>query len=187
MSQSTKEKLFLSFKALIVEKPLNKITISNITDNVGVNRHTFYYHFKDEKALMVWGISRRLDEARDEAIRAGNWIDSLDISLHKAEEQRAFLLGLYHSHLRDAFRDLILSWCLEVFDRLIRDQAKGLPIGEQDLLFLINFFSYGLAGFLSDWLDRGMMEDHHTLSSQIRALLGDSFSTALEKFETKHL
>lgn len=46
MAQSTKEKLFQSFKSLVEEKPLGKITISDITERVGVNRHTFYYHFK---------------------------------------------------------------------------------------------------------------------------------------------
>ena len=32
---------------MLLQKPLNKITINDITEDCGVNRMTFYYHFKD--------------------------------------------------------------------------------------------------------------------------------------------
>ena len=109
MAQATKERLFRSFKSLVEENHINKITISNITERVGVNRHTFYYHFRDEKDLMVWGITQNLDKAKADAIKEGNWIDSLDKILMKAEEERKFLLALFHSHLKEGFCEIILE------------------------------------------------------------------------------
>ena len=47
MSQVTKRALESSLKKLLLEKPLHKITVSDITDDCGINRMTFYYHFKD--------------------------------------------------------------------------------------------------------------------------------------------
>jgi len=47
MSELTKKALAVSLKKLLSKKELSKITISNITDECGVNRQTFYYHFKD--------------------------------------------------------------------------------------------------------------------------------------------
>ena len=47
MSQTTKRALEASLKKLLLEKPLNKITINDITEDCGVNRMTFYYQFKD--------------------------------------------------------------------------------------------------------------------------------------------
>ena len=44
MSQTTKRALEASLKKLLLEKPLNKITINDITEDCGVNRMTFYYH-----------------------------------------------------------------------------------------------------------------------------------------------
>ena len=35
-------------------KELSKITITNITKDCGVNRQTFYYHFKDVYDLLEW-------------------------------------------------------------------------------------------------------------------------------------
>ena len=47
VAQTTKRALEASLKKLLLRKPLNKITISDITEDCGVNRMTFYYHFKD--------------------------------------------------------------------------------------------------------------------------------------------
>ena len=49
MSQTTKRALEASLKKLLLQKPLNKITINDITEDCGVNRMTFYYHFKNRK------------------------------------------------------------------------------------------------------------------------------------------
>lgn len=54
VAQTTKRALEASLKKLLVQKPLNKITINDITEDCGVNRMTFYYHFKDIYDLVDW-------------------------------------------------------------------------------------------------------------------------------------
>ena len=41
-----------AFYALLEEKPLSKITVREIVERCGVNRNTFYYHFRDIPALL---------------------------------------------------------------------------------------------------------------------------------------
>ena len=54
MSQVTKRALEASLKNLLLKKPLEKITINDITEDCGINRMTFYYHFKDIYDLIEW-------------------------------------------------------------------------------------------------------------------------------------
>ena len=54
MSQVTKRALEESLKRMLLKKPLNKITIADITEDCGINRMTFYYHFKDIYDLIEW-------------------------------------------------------------------------------------------------------------------------------------
>ena len=61
MSQVTKYAIEASLKKLLLQKPLDKITISDITEDCGISRMTFYYHFKDSYDL-VEGIC--LEESR---------------------------------------------------------------------------------------------------------------------------
>ena len=54
MSQTTKRALEASLKSLLLKKPLDKITISDIAEDCGISRMTFYYHFKDIYDLVEW-------------------------------------------------------------------------------------------------------------------------------------
>ena len=54
MSNTTKSSLAASLKKLLEYKTLDRITISDITNNCGINRQTFYYHFDDLAGLVEW-------------------------------------------------------------------------------------------------------------------------------------
>ena len=47
MSGFTKEIIIRTLFELLNEKPLAKITVKDIVERCGVNRNTFYYHFRD--------------------------------------------------------------------------------------------------------------------------------------------
>ena len=52
--QHTKQALEASLKKVMLQKPLDKITISDITSDCGISRMAFYYHFKDIYDLVEW-------------------------------------------------------------------------------------------------------------------------------------
>ena len=54
VSKLTKRALAASLKKLLAQKPLSKITIADITEDCGMNRMTFYYHFQDIYDLIDW-------------------------------------------------------------------------------------------------------------------------------------
>ena len=49
----TKQSITLAFFTLLERKPYKKIKVSDVTDEAGVNRMTFYYHFKDIDDLVI--------------------------------------------------------------------------------------------------------------------------------------
>lgn len=68
MSQVTKRALEASLKNLLLQKPLSKITISDITEDCGINRMTFYYHLRTSTTLSS-GRASRTQAARSRATR----------------------------------------------------------------------------------------------------------------------
>ena len=63
MSNITKQALEASLKRLLLQKPLTKITIADITEDCGVSRMTFYYHFQDIYDLVEWACFGRFQGA----------------------------------------------------------------------------------------------------------------------------
>ena len=54
MINQTKQILEESLKELMLQKPLDKITIRDLTEDCGISRMAFYYHFKDIYDLVEW-------------------------------------------------------------------------------------------------------------------------------------
>ena len=43
-----------ALKGLMAEMPFEKINVSQICERCGMNRKSFYYHFKDKYDLVNW-------------------------------------------------------------------------------------------------------------------------------------
>lgn len=54
MANTTKLALEASLKELLRTKPIDRITINDLTEHCGISRMTFYYHFKDIYDLVEW-------------------------------------------------------------------------------------------------------------------------------------
>lgn len=53
-SNITKNALADAMKKLMKRKPFSKISVTDICDECGMNRKSFYYHFKDKYDLVNW-------------------------------------------------------------------------------------------------------------------------------------
>lgn len=53
-SNITKRALAQSLKDLMKHQPIEKISVGNICKQCGLNRKSFYYHFKDKYELVNW-------------------------------------------------------------------------------------------------------------------------------------
>ena len=113
MSDITKRALEASLKKMLLKKPVTKITISDITEDCGVNRATFYYHFKDIYGanVILARIRANKRDATKEARRSnfdvalGNNIDFSKIAREKLDTFPILLPYKLHTDLENAIKD----------------------------------------------------------------------------------
>lgn len=84
---NTKKAMADSLKKFMRVKPLSKITVSEIIADCGMNRKTFYYHFKDIYALLKWILEQ-------EAIEVVKRFDLLSVP----EEVIAFIIDYVNAN-----------------------------------------------------------------------------------------
>lgn len=53
-SMITKKALAQALKELMLEEPISKISVGDVCSRCGMNRKSFYYHFKDKYDLVNW-------------------------------------------------------------------------------------------------------------------------------------
>lgn len=109
MSNTTKQDLEASLKKVMLQKPLDKITISDITSDCGISRMAFYYHFKDIYDLVEWSC---LEDAK-RALQGKKTYDLLKavveektVGMQIREEQKEFIANFY----KYSFVGIMLNW-----------------------------------------------------------------------------
>ena len=97
----TKRALVASLKDLLAEKPLDKITVTDLTEHCGVNRMTFYYHFKDIYDLVEWACIESATRALAGQKTYDTWQQGFLQILQAVQKDKVFVTKVYHSISRE--------------------------------------------------------------------------------------
>lgn len=103
-SLKTKRALAESLKKLMRAKPFSKITVTEIVNDCGVNRKTFYYHFEDIYALLRWIFEEEAVNIIREFYLLNDYDEAIEFIYEYISENKDLLRNAY-----DAFGSVELS------------------------------------------------------------------------------
>ena len=182
-SKLTKRALEESLKRLLLEKPLGKITISDITDDCGISRMTFYYHFQDIYDLVEWSCAEDAARAVAGNKTAETWQTGLLDTFLSLRENKPFIVSIY----RDMSREQVERFLVPVVSDLVKDvvdeHAARRSVHEQDRDFIARFFAHALIGTVLDWVARDMRDNPQQLVQRIATISDGAIETALDRLE----
>ena len=181
VAQTTKRALEASLKKLLLRKPLNKITINDITEDCGVNRMNFYYHFKDIYDLVDWILVEDATEALEGHQDFETWSDAFRDMLEKVQANRVLVLNVY----RSISREQVEQYLYKMLDPLLRMfiERENIPVQEEDKQFIIDFYKYGFVGMVLEWIRKDMKTDPVLLTQRLNKLLHGGIRRTLLKFQ----
>ena len=183
MSEITKKALATSLKKLLSKKELSKITISNITDDCGVNRQTFYYHFKDVYDLLEWIYLNEVIQSMDGKDTYATWQKGFLSIFEYILANKEFVRNTYHSISREYFLKFIYNQTAQLLMNIIDEKSKNLNVKEEDKKFIANFYKYGFVGIVQDWIEDGMKKDPNSIIEKLNSIIAGNFENALENLD----
>lgn len=184
MSESvvTKKAIAEGFKELMVKKPFEKITISDITASCGLNRQTFYYHFQDKYELLNWIFYNEAITPLEDGLSFDNLYDKLLDLLKTIENNSRFYSNALKTSYGDEFRDYMHKVSTGVFTAVIDHVSGDYTMKESDKRFIAEFFSYGITGSIIAWVTNGMKEPSEVIVSHIENLITDCKRFAVARY-----
>ena len=180
MSQVTKRALAASLKELLAKKPLSKITISDITDHCGMNRMTFYYHFQDIYDLIEWICQEEGGRALQGRQDYQTWQEGFVDLCRTVVENRAFILGVYHSVQREQVENYLYRVVYGLLIHVVTELSSGYPISKEDQAYITNFYKYGFVGVMLDWVKGGMKEPPELVVGRLSRMVHGQLQGAIE-------
>ena len=183
MSQVTKRALEQSLKNLLLKKPLTKITVGDITDDCGINRMTFYYHFKDIYDLVEWSCLEDAKRALDEKKTYDTWQQGLLQIFKAVQENKPFILNVYRCVHREQVEKYLQPLVDQLLLNVINEEAAGITVRDEDKQFIVQVYSYMFIGLMLDWIKDDMREDPQQIVEKLSKLIKGSVSVALSRFK----
>lgn len=182
MNNQTKQQLGQSLRKLVEDKPLDKITISDITDDCGVSRMTFYYHFKDIYDLVEWMCITDAEEALLSGNESKTWQEGFMNVFEFLQKNKSFVINVYHSVSRDHLELFVNRVSTNIFAMIIDSEDSDSSLNESDKLFIADFYKYAIVGIILNWVDKGMKDNPKEIVKKLELLIEGNIEDAITRF-----
>ncbi len=177
---NTKEMLATSLKKLMVNESLDKITVTQVTNLCGINRQTFYYHFKDLYDLLYW----ILDHEEKKMLDNGNefpppseLVQNLYNYVISNEET---ICAIYYS-LQE---ELLERYLADRIEKSLMIYFKNYPelrsVDEEILLEVCGFYKYAIIGNVFEWIRNGLGREWGDKVENIGAFIEQTFLNSVQ-------
>lgn len=184
MASSTKEAFAAALKQMMAVKPIDRITIKDLVDICGVNRQTFYYHFDDVYDLLEWVFEQDASRVLPKEIAVDHWREDVTIFFEYLYQNSSFVINVYNSDSRRYMLRFLkerLEGCIRGFAEIV---SANRNIDRQDFEFVVEFYSNGIIGLISQWLDLGMKLPYSITKERFLVALDNSVENLLYRFQT---
>ena len=166
--QDMDERIVAEFMALLEERGLDKISVSEICRRCEINRASFYLHYADIPTLMD-AIDQRLAMLYGEMFgnaKGATLADSfIELFRFISQHQAFYRSYLEHAHM---FRIMEATLPAEASEAMMGAiQARGFE-GEIAGLYHMLFFRDGLLAIIKHWLERECAESPEFLVNVLK-------------------
>ncbi|NCC08443.1 MAG: TetR family transcriptional regulator [Clostridia bacterium] len=182
MSQITKRALETSLKKLIVQKPIDKITIADITEDCGISRMTFYYHFKDIYDLIEWSFVEDAAKVLGGKKTYDTWQQGFLQIFNAVLENKPFIYSVYHSVSREQLEVYLYKLTFDLLMGVIDEQAEDMSVRDSDKKFIADFYKFAFVGIVLEWIKNGMKQDPAQIVDHISTLISGDIYRVLNKY-----
>ena len=184
MSQITKRALEASLKNLLAKRPLDKITVTDITEDCGINRMTFYYHFKDIYDLVEWTCEEDAAKALEGKKTYNTWQQGFLNIFYAVLENKPFIMNVYRSVSREQVEIYLYRVTYDLLIGVVNERSANMSVSEDDKKFIADFYKFAFVGIMLEWIKNDMKADPKQIVDRISNLIHGDITRALENCRT---
>lgn len=186
---NTKKLMADSLKRSMQCKPFSKITVSEIIQDCGINRKTFYYHFLDIYDLLKWV----LDEEAIQVVRHFDLLKDYEEAIRFIMDyvrRNDYIISCTHDSVgREEMKRFFFKDFIDIVTSVINEaeQQTGLALDPEFKSYCATFYTEALASMLIDWAktnDKQNQEQIIRYLTQIVSAAVESMLTNMNRHRT---
>jgi AcrR family transcriptional regulator len=157
----THQRLGSALVELIVEKPIDEVTVQDVLDRASVGRSTFYLHFRDKNDLLLSQLEMFLEVMSTALSRSKEASDRVvpvtELFAHIGGRNK-LLRALSDAGRLPDFFDLAQGYFARGIERRLRESKRRPKFRQHELAIRAFAIAGSLLALLRWWIDRGGKE-----------------------------
>ncbi len=172
--QRTRDQLGYALIQLIVEKPINDVTVQDVLDRAGVGRSTFYLHYRDKDDLLVSQLEMFLEtmsnvlSVRKE--KSNRVAPVAEMFAHIGNQNKLYRVLSDSGHLKDFF-ELAEGYFARGIERRVTESGRLAKLPQRELAARASALAGSLLSLLRWWLDRGEKESPQAMDEMFHRMV----------------
>ncbi len=156
MSNLTCKGLAAAAVSLLEERPLDKITVKDITDRCGLTRNTFYYHFQDIYDLLGYIFREEADAILAKYSVKEDWKGVFLDILSYLKKEKKMIEHVYYS-VRKEELELYVQQVVGAYAlQFIEIETAGQEVSRHVKETVADFYRNAFVGATFQWVKDGM-------------------------------
>jgi len=156
-SRRTRMLLGDAFLRLILEKPIEDITVQEVLDRAGIGRSTFYLHFRDKNDLLLSQLERFGEHMstvlivnKEKSLRVA---PVAEMFVHVEQQRKLYCILRDAGRLTDFF-DLAQEYFARGIEERLIETGRVSKLSKSELAARANALAGSLLSLLRWWMDR---------------------------------
>ena len=171
-----------SLKKLMLQKPLNKITINDLTTDCGISRMAFYYHFRDIYDLVEWACLEESTKALQGKKTYETWQEGLLQIFEAVYENKPFIINAYHAVSSERIENYLFQLTHDLIMGVVLEQSKETMLSDAQKNFIADFYKYSFVGIMLDWIRQGMKDDYTSICNNMCTTIQGNITNSIKNF-----
>ncbi|MDO5134151.1 MAG: TetR/AcrR family transcriptional regulator [Eubacteriales bacterium] len=148
-----------AFLQLIKEKHFAKITVNDIVEKAGVHRNTFYYHYQSIPTMLSEMCRKKAEEIISQNKSAQNPTECILQIVQYSRDYRSMILHVYESEARGILLNYARRIGYSAIETYLDNATTGNAVNRHDREVMVRFYTAGVIGVWTDWVEEGMESD----------------------------
>lgn len=146
----TKQQLAAQLKQMAATMPFRKVRVGDLCENCGIDRRTFYYHFRDIYDLAAWIYSQNVEELLTDENGRPCEAGMLRV-LTRIREEEYFYRSALGEDSQNALGRFILRYNVEMYERELRKLLSVQELSREDS-FAVGYHCFASLGMIRRWI-----------------------------------
>lgn len=179
----TKKMIREVFVGMLSERPLHKITVTDVVTACEINRNTFYYYYADLYDIISEIFQTEFQKVINDYSDTNSWEESLLQALNFAVKNKKAVYHIYNSIQKEKLEKYLFDVSGNAIRRYVDKIMNSLDIhaSHKDINIIILFYQYALTEMLINWISSGMSVEQENIIRRSGQLFSGNIERSLRK------